>query len=144
MKVFVYGSNEAGIHGTGSAKQALKYGAIRGRTRRNGGSYGISTKRTPYERLPLERIARHVAEFLDHARQCPGDVFHVVEIGCGRAGYTPEQIAPLFRGYPANVRLPGRFVHVLMKSEASSTAPEEDTQRGTERQAHDMEPSRPR
>lgn len=143
MKVFVYGSNEAGIHGAGSAKEALRYGAIRGRTKRNGGSYGISTKRTPHEVLPLNRIALHVAEFLTHARGCPGDVFEVVEIGCGRAGYRPEQIAPMFRGAPVNVKLPRRFLDII-NSEAPPTAPEDSMQRGTERQAHDMEPSRPR
>jgi hypothetical protein len=34
MKVFVYGSNEQGLHGAGSAKEAtLKHGAIRGRNK---------------------------------------------------------------------------------------------------------------
>ena len=113
MKVFVYGSNEQGIHGKGSAKEALKHGAIRGRTKRNGASYGISTKRTPWETLPLDRIARHVDDFLQHARENPQDEFHVVPIGCGLAGYTPAQIAPLFAGCPDNVRLPVCFMAVL-------------------------------
>lgn len=113
MKVFVYGSNEQGIHGAGSAKEALKHGAIRGRTRRSGASYGISTKRTPWENLHLERIAHHVAEFIDHARDNPGDEFHVVAIGCGLAGYTPAQIAPMFRDAPSNVHLPPEFAAVL-------------------------------
>ena len=114
MKVYVYGSNEQGIHGAGTAKIArLQHGAITGRTRRNGASYGISTKRTPWETLPLERVVHHVAEFLDHARENPGDEFHVVPIGCGLAGFTPQQIAPMFRDAPPNVHLPFLFSSVV-------------------------------
>ena len=112
-RVFVFGSNEQGIHGAGSAKTALKHGTIRGRTRRNGNSYGISTKRTPWETLPLTRVFKHVTDFLDHARENHQDEFDVVEIGCGLAGFTPEQIAPMFRGHSSNVHLPASFVAVL-------------------------------
>ncbi len=114
MKVFVYGSNEQGIHGAGSAKEAkLHYGAVQGKTKRSGQSYGISTKRTPWETLPLEDIQKHVSSFLRHARKHLEDEFHVVPIGCGYAGYTPKEIAPMFRGYSSNVHLPKEFLKIL-------------------------------
>lgn len=112
-EVFVYGSNEQGIHGAGSAKAALRHGAIRGKTRRQGNSYGISTKRTPWETLPLSAIAVHVRDFLAHADSCPGDVFRVCAIGCGLAGYSAAEIAPMFLHAPGNVILPPQFLAVL-------------------------------
>ena len=115
-EVFVYGSNEQGIHGAGSAKAALKHGAVRGKTRRQGNSYGISTKRTPWETLPLPAIAAHVWDFVEHASACPDDTFRVCAIGCGLAGYSAAEIAPMFRGAPPNVILPPEFVVVLEKS----------------------------
>ena len=39
--------------------------------------------------------------------------FLVTEVGCGIAGYTPQQVAGFFRGAPANVVLPDSFVRVL-------------------------------
>lgn len=114
MEVFVYGSNEQGIHGAGSALEArLKHGAILGRTERRGSSYGISTKKTPRETLPLKKIQRHVDKFLEHAREHPEDIFRVVPIGCGRAGFKPVEIAPMFRKRPKNVKLPEEFLEVL-------------------------------
>ena len=51
--------------------------------------------------------------FLDHARQHPGTPFELTPIGCGLAGYRPEQIAPLFADAPANVQSPEVFTAVL-------------------------------
>jgi len=39
--------------------------------------------------------------------------FNVVAIGCGFAGYTPEDMAPMFTDMPENVKLPPEFVKVL-------------------------------
>lgn len=114
MKVFVFGSNLAGRHGAGSAKEALKHGARRGVGRgRCGASYAIPTKGFSLEVLPLERIDFFVREFKEHAAFSPADEFIVVAIGCGLAGYTPAQIAPMFRDAPSNVHLPTVFATVL-------------------------------
>ena len=45
--------------------------------------------------------------------------FLVTEIGCGLAGYTPAEIAPLFRRAVsmANVWLPDRFWAVLREGD---------------------------
>jgi hypothetical protein len=44
--------------------------------------------------------------------------FYVTEIGCGLAGYTPDQIAPLFKEaiYMENIMLPKSFIKSISKS----------------------------
>lgn len=110
-KVFVFGSNLAGRHGRGSARAAsVHYGAIYGQgVGRQGNSYAIPTKGYHLEKLPLSVIAKHVGEFLDYANQNWTDTFGVVAIGCGLAGYKPEQVGPMFKGAPSNVLLPPEF-----------------------------------
>lgn len=107
--VFVFGSNLAGIHGAGSARAAAeKHGAKRGvGYGPTGDAFAIPTKRhwrSPA--MPLEEIAPYVARFVGYAAANPSVAFDVVRIGCGLAGYTDEQIAPMFAGAPDNVKLP--------------------------------------
>jgi hypothetical protein len=54
----------------------------------------------------LSQILDNVLQFLDYARQHPELKFRVVEVGCMNAGYTPQQIAPLFSSAPDNCLLP--------------------------------------
>jgi hypothetical protein len=119
-EIFVFGSNLAGIHGAGSAYRALsRYGAITGRgVGPQGHAYAIPTKGISRSGgigrvLPLHDIELYVADFLDYAYTHPELTFIVVAIGCGLAGYVPEQIAPMFTGAPPNVTLPPAFVTVL-------------------------------
>jgi hypothetical protein len=104
--VFVYGSNLAGIHGAGAAKQALRWGAKMGRDGLSGQTYGISTKDHQIKTLPLDQIRSHVREFLYEAEERPHLEFLVTKVGCGLAGYSERQIIPFFGGAPVNVRLP--------------------------------------
>ena len=120
-EVFVFGSNEAGIHGAGAAKLALKWGAKMGRDGLCGQTYGISTKDRNIKTLPLSRITDYVHEFLWEAETRPHLTFLVTEIGCGLAGYEPKDIAPLFRGAAANILLPRRFIEVLQCPKPSNT-----------------------
>lgn len=110
--IFVFGSNLAGRHGAGSALHARRnHGAVPGRgLGRMGNSYAIPTKDHRLRTLPLEDIRRYAAEFLAYARNHPELTFEVVAIGCGLAGYTPEQIAPFFKGATTNVQLPKEFI----------------------------------
>ncbi len=110
-QVFVFGSNAQGMHGAGAARLAHeRFGAVWGQGHGlHGSSYAIDTM------SGLATIEREVATFLAFAREHPELEFLVTEIGCGIAGYTPEQIAPLFRGAPANVVLPARFEAVLAR-----------------------------
>lgn len=117
QRIFVFGSNLAGRHGKGAALHAKQHhGAILGQGRgRQGSSYAIPTKDADLNPLPLEQIAAEVAMFLEDARQTPDELYEVTPIGCGLAGYTPQQIAPMFRGAPANCRLPDPFRAVLFR-----------------------------
>lgn len=114
-EIFVFGSNLAGRHGKGAAKFALDfYGAKYGQgVGLQGSSYAIPTKDESIQTLPLERISQYVMQFLDFAEENPNLKFWVTPIGCGLAGYTPKQIAPMFRSPPSNVELPQEFVNVL-------------------------------
>jgi len=112
-QIFCYGANLAGRHGAGAAKQALQWGAVYGRDGLSGQTYGISTKDRNIRTLPLQRLQEHVSEFLYEAEERPQLEFLMTRIGCGLAGYTDEQIAPMFRHAPANVKLPELWVQML-------------------------------
>lgn len=116
--VFVFGSNLAGKHGKGAALHALTYfGAEYGKGQgRQGNSYAIPTKISPYISMPLEDIKNYVENFLVYAQEHYWESFNVTAIGCGLAGYTPEQIAPMFKNCPDNVNLPQEFIKVLDES----------------------------
>jgi hypothetical protein len=108
-RIFVFGSNLAGVHGAGSAKAAAqKHGAKRGvGVGPTGNAYAIPTKATWRSKaLTLMEIQTYVWDFIVYARQHPSLTFDVVRIGCGLAGYEDAQIAPLFKGAPDNVNLP--------------------------------------
>ncbi len=113
--IFVFGSNLAGRHGAGSALHAKTYhraksGVGVGRT---GNAYAIPTKNENLNALTLRRIRYYVDDFIMYAKHHPGLAFEVVAIGCGLAGYTPAQVAPLFKKAPANCKLPIEFTTVL-------------------------------
>lgn len=113
--VFVFGSNLAGRHGKGAALWARQHrGAIYGRgVGPQGNSYAVPTKDRHLRVLPLAVIRSHVADFLGYARRRSALWFEVTPIGCGLAGYRPDQIAPMFADSPANVILPNAFRAVL-------------------------------
>lgn len=116
--VFVFGSNLAGRHGKGAALHALEnHGAIYGKGQgRQGDSYAIPTKISPWIPMPLGDIRYYISRFLLYAKAHPQDTFNVTAIGCGLAGYSPEQIAPMFRHITDNVKLPEEFLEVLNKT----------------------------
>ena len=93
-EIFVFGSNLAGMHGGGAARMAHElFGAEWcvgvGRT---GQCYAIPTMQGG-----VETIRPYVDQFIEYARQHPELLFRVTRIGCGIAGFTNEEIAPLFR-----------------------------------------------
>lgn len=113
--IFVFGSNLAGRHGKGAALAARQdHGAIYGQGEGlQGRSYAIPTKGYSLEVLPLEQISTSVRIFLGFAITHPEMHFTVTPIGCGLAGYSPAQIAPMFKDAPTNVALPSEFRSVL-------------------------------
>jgi hypothetical protein len=108
LMIFVFGSNLAGRHVKGAALCALRnHGAIYGQgVGRHGNSYAIPTKDARIRTLPLDRIAKYVAEFLDYARQNPDVDFEITKISHDLAGYKEADIKPMFKGAPANCKLP--------------------------------------
>lgn len=102
--IFVFGSNEAGIHGAGAAKYAfLNKGSIRGQGfGLMGKSFGIPTKDREIKTLPLEKICVYINKFIYFAEDHPELDFKVTRIGCGLAGYKDGDIAPMFFDAPPN------------------------------------------
>lgn len=92
-EVFVFGSNLEGAHGGGAALLAWrKFGAIWGQgVGLQGQSYGIPTMQGG-----VDTIKPYVDEFITFAKQHPELTFLVTRIGCGIAGFTNEEISPLF------------------------------------------------
>ena len=113
-EIFVFGSNLQGMHGGGAARMAYKqFGAVWGQgTGLQGKSYAIPTMHGG-----AEKIAPYVNTFIDFAREHKELKFLVTEIGCGIAGFTPEEMAPLFREALdiENIYLPERFIEELEK-----------------------------
>lgn len=105
--IFVFGSNEQGIHGKGAALYAAKkWGALKGvGTGPQGQSYAIPTKSTPRHTLALEKVNSYVREFIEYAQRHPNNRFLLSKIGCGLAGFSEVEISPLFRDAPPNVFL---------------------------------------
>ena len=108
----MFGSNLAGAHGGGAAYIACRnFGAIWGQgVGLQGQSYAIPTMQGG-----VETIKPYVDEFIEFARQHPEYKFLVTRIGCGIAGFTDEEIAPLFVNAVdlENVILPKTFVAAL-------------------------------
>lgn len=111
-EIFVFGSNFQGAHMGGAARVAKeKFGAVWGIGEGlQGRSYAIPTMEG------LENLAPAVERFAIFAHQHKELKFYVTAIGCGIAGYQPEQIAPMFlkAAYLRNVYLPVSFWKVIL------------------------------
>lgn len=115
-EIFVFGSNLQGLHHGGAARVAHKrFGAIMGQgVGLQGQSYAIPTMQGG-----VETIKPYVDDFIELAREWDQTTFLVTRIGCGIAGFTDEQIAPLFAEALKlyNVVLSKSFVDVIRKQE---------------------------
>ena len=87
-EIFVFGSNLSGHHGGGAALLAMnKWGAIWGQgVGLQGQTYGIPTMQGG-----VETIRPYVDEFIQFANKHPEMTFLVTEIGCGIAGFPPQE-----------------------------------------------------
>ena len=93
-EIFVFGSNLRGMHGGGAAYAAYrKFGAVMGQgVGLQGQSYAIPTMQGG-----VETIRPYVDEFIAFAKAHPELTFLVTRIGCGIAGFTDDEISPLFK-----------------------------------------------
>ena len=111
-EIFVFGSNLGGFHGGGAARAAhMRFGAIWGQgVGLQGRSYAIPTMHGG-----VDVIQPYVDEFISFAQSHPDLKFLVTRIGCGIAGFTAADIAPLFANAidQENIILPEDFVRLL-------------------------------
>lgn len=110
-EIFVFGSNIQGSHGGGAAWYAHKnfgaeWGVGEGLT---GRTYALPTMEGPTS------LKHAVDNFVACAKQHPDLTFLVTAVGCGIAGYRPDEVAPLFKEATSleNVFLPQVFWEVL-------------------------------
>lgn len=111
-EVFVFGSDLRGLHCGGTAYQALRsFGAVLGQgVGPQGRCYAIPTIVGG-----LENIKPYVDDFISYAAVHPDQTFLVTKVGCGIAGFLPEDIAPLFAAAAnvQNICLPQEFWEVM-------------------------------
>lgn len=93
-EIFVFGSNLAGQHHGGAARMAHD---------RFGAEWGVGVGPTgqcyaiPTMHGGVEDIKPYVDEFVEYVKKHPNNRFLVTRIGCGIAGFTDEEMAPLFK-----------------------------------------------
>jgi len=129
--IFVFGSNEQGIHGAKAAKDAKNFfgaelGVGKGLT---GQSYALPTRtrifdengKSKFVNLPDSEIEKNIKEFVNFSKSRPDLKFVTTEVGTGLAGgNTPEEklksrkkIAKMFKNAGVegvnNIIIPERF-----------------------------------
>jgi uncharacterized protein (DUF1810 family) len=110
-EIFVFGSNALGRHFGGAAKAAVeRFGAIMGQGHGlQGKSYAINSM------SGIPELEKEIKQFVQFAQSNPQMHFLVTPIGCGIAGYSPKEIAPLFTECKdlQNVSLPKSFWKII-------------------------------
>lgn len=119
MRIFVFGSNLRGAHGKGAALDAkelwgAEYGVGEGLT---GRAYAIPTKDDKLKTRHLIEIGKSVKKFKEFAKSHPEMEFFVTRVGCGLAGYSDNDIGPMFGDAPENCELPPGWRGMVAKSE---------------------------
>lgn len=129
-EVFVFGANQLGAHGGGSARAAAQYyGAVEGEIHRTGRSYGIVTLLfptgtgtgstitvpTPITQAELEEEFR---VFFKQTRLEKEKAFYLTKVGLGIAGWEFGDVFAAFKKHykpnlHKNVVLPKEFADAL-------------------------------
>ena len=107
-QIFVFGSNLAGRHGAGAAKQAYdqfgaEYGVGQGIT---GRAYAFPTLGMRLEKLPAWMLCYARDRLYSTCAAYPENEFLLTKVGCGLAGYAESDMRSLFTNPPANLILP--------------------------------------
>ena len=115
-EVFVFGSNDQGLHNGGAALKAVqRFGARMGVAEGpQGQSYAIPTVGA---NIGPDEIRAAFRRLVDYARQHPELTFLVTALGCGHGGYTAETMAPLLSDgiHVENIHYPFDFWQVYEK-----------------------------
>ena len=116
-EVFVFGSNIQGMHMGGAARIAFdRFGAEWGNGEGlQGQSYALPTMGD------VDNTTSAACTFTIFAKNHPELKFFVTPVGCGIAGYRPEEIAPMFKDAAKldNVYLPLSFWKILTNNSNS-------------------------
>ena len=107
-EIFVFGSNLAGVHGGGAARQAHEqFGAEMGVGEGiTGQAYAFPTLSGGFERLPLARLQVARNRLYAACAETPSKQFLLTKVGCGIAGYLETTMRGLFVDAPENLILP--------------------------------------
>lgn len=107
-QVFVFGSNLAGNHAAGAAKQAKEdFGAEDGiGVGLTGQCYAFPTLNKDMRKRHLEDLNTSRDRLYATCRALPEKEFLLTKVGCGIAGYTESEIVSLFSTPPMNLVLP--------------------------------------
>jgi len=112
-EIFVFGSNLNGNHAGGAARMAVeKFGAIEGQADGlQGQSYAIPTLDKNMKKIPIEDIKKSLELLADFSMWNTEKTFYVTKIGLGIAGFTVEELKPVFDDiyFPDNIILPVEF-----------------------------------
>ena len=114
-QIFVFGSNLLGVHGAGAALFAAQHCGAQYKVGEGltGHAYALPTCDVPGSPLSLSRIELAVERFKIVARNNPNKTFFMTRVGCGIAGFTDDQIAPLFVGSSSNIIFPPEWAAYL-------------------------------
>lgn len=133
-EIFVFGSDINGGHHGRAAKQALEFGADNEKGEGPcGQSYAIPTTQPKTddeqakEKRPIKDVKKSVRKFFKCAKKNKDKKFLVTPIGVGYAGFTIEEIAPMFAEALKlkNVYLPQAFIDELFDEEVLQNTPSE-------------------
>lgn len=105
-QIFVFGSNRNGYHAGGAARQAFEdFGAVWGECEGLfGQSYAFPTLGKGYKKLTKKQLIMSRALLYRVAKENPDKEFLLTPVGTGIAGYTYEEITPLFENLPVNIK----------------------------------------
>lgn len=107
-QVFVFGSNMAGNHAGGAARQAwlsfqAEQGIAEGPT---GKCYAFPTLTEDFQRVSNTQLKASRLKFYKYAEAHPELEFLLTKVGCGIAGFSEATMKRLFKNAPANIRKP--------------------------------------
>jgi hypothetical protein len=108
-QIFCFGSNLAGKHIGGGAKQAKEsFGAIEGQgIGLQGQSYAIATLDESFNKVTLEFIQQQLYSLSQFAKENPDKEFLLTPIGTGIAGFSIKEIRELLptKSLAKNIKL---------------------------------------
>lgn len=107
-EAIVVGTNAQGHHAGGAAAFAhgqfgLEWGVGEGLS---GQTYALPTMEG------LDALQAAAERFISFASFNPNLHFYLTRVGCGIAGYSDSEVAPLFKNAPANVVLPEEWAQL--------------------------------